>query len=346
MKKQIITIGLTPAWDRTIEIDGIDWNEHKIISSQRIVPAGKALNINKSLAWMGVKSTAAGLWGSHDFEQMKKTIAGADLCVCPKRANTQVRPYINIQMTKAVGRTRENITVVDTKNKRQIHLRDKSTLANQKSLKLLKQDLGKIISKDSLCVFAGAAPIETVELLELAKKKGSLVIVDTSGPALKKIVSKGGLFLIKPNVEELGELVGKKIRNEEKEIIFASKKLLTKSKLILVSRGEKGAMLLFRSEPRASATGTVVAISAKYTGKKYPVCNTVACGDYLLAGFLSVIARSKATRQSQPAELLCADALETAIKSATAKAFGINEDFSWLKVKNIMKIRLSSAYEI
>jgi fructose-1-phosphate kinase PfkB-like protein len=63
MKHTIITIGLSPAWDRTIEVAGIEWGEHKIVSSQKIIPAGKALNINRSLAQMGIKSIAAGLWG-------------------------------------------------------------------------------------------------------------------------------------------------------------------------------------------------------------------------------------------------------------------------------------------
>ncbi|HAL44478.1 MAG: hypothetical protein A2Y12_00815 [Planctomycetes bacterium GWF2_42_9] len=325
MRNKIISIGLAPAWDKTIELAGIDWNEHKIVSSQTITPAGKALNINKALAWLGEQSIAAGLWGSDDFAMMKKMLVGADLCVCPKRANTQIRPYINIKLTKVPGRTRENITVVDTVNKRQLHLRNKSNLANAKSMKILKGDLQKIIKKNSLAVFAGAMPNEVIELIESAKNKAGAVIVDSSGPTFKKIVSKGGLFLIKPNVDELGELLGKKIKNEEKEIIAAAKKLLTKVKMILVSRGDKGAMLISNE----------FIIFAKYTGKKYDVCNTVACGDYLLAGFLNVIAT-----ESQPIEQLCASALESAIKSATAKAFDINKKLTWSQAERKIKVEI------
>jgi fructose-1-phosphate kinase PfkB-like protein len=342
MKNKIISIGVAPAWDKTIELAGIDWNEHKTVSAQTITPAGKALNINKALSWMGVESTAAGLWGSDDFEEMKNYCR---VGFSPRGNSAK----INIKLTKVPGRTRENITVVDTVNKRQLHLRNKSDLANAKSMKMLKGDLQKILKKNSLAVFAGAMPNEAVELIELAKKKAGAVIVDSSGPTFKKIVSNGGLFLIKPNVEELGELLGRKIKNEEKEIIAASKKLLTKVKMILVSRGEEGAMLISNE----------FVISAKYTGKKQDVCNTVACGDYLLAGFLGVIAniplsfqstssrviaRSPneiwTTKQSQPTEQLFASALSSAIKSATAKAFGLNEKLSWKQTQRKIKVNL------
>lgn len=338
MKDEIITIGLSPCWDRTIEIAGINWGEHKIVSSQKITPAGKALNINKALAWMGIDSTAAGLWGKEDFPQMKNALTS--------HSRESGNPRINIRFTKVPGRTRENITIIDTANKRQMHLRSKSDLANAKSLKLLKQDLKKIIVKHSFCIFAGAMPDEAIPLVELAKKKAVAVVVDTSGPALKKIVSKGGLFLIKPNVEELSELVGKKVRNEEKEIIAASKKLLTKVKFILVSRGEKGAMLIFRHSSAEfipshcngvpekilnSRSDDIIVLSAKYAGKKYPVYNTVACGDYLLAGFIHRFCP-------------CIDntirALKDGVTAATAKAFGLNEKLPWKQVGQKLKVKV------
>lgn len=315
MEDKIITIGLSPAWDRTIEIHDIHWNQHKNILSQKISPAGKALNINKALAWLGEQSTAAGLWGDEDFQQMKKFCR---VGFSPRAKNAR----INIRLTKVPGQTRQNITIVDTKNKRQMHLRSKSTLANAHSLKLLKKELQKIIKKNSFAVFAGAMPNEAIELVEFAKKKAAAVIVDTSGPVLKKIVAKGGLLLIKPNIEELSELVGRKIKNEERDIISAAKKLLTKVKFILVSRGEKGAMLICDE----------YVLSAKYTGKKYPVYNTVACGDYLLAGFISCFCP----------RIDCAKrALEYGIKAATAKAFALNEKLSFRQVEQKLKISIS-----
>jgi fructose-1-phosphate kinase PfkB-like protein len=341
MGDEIITIGLSPCWDRTIEIADINWNQHKTTSSQKRAPAGKALNINKALAWMEIESTAAGLWGSEDFSQMKQALTCHSRSLCHSRESGN--PRINIRLTKVPGSTRENITIIDTANKRQMHLRSKSTLANGKTTKLLERDLQKIIIKHSICIFSGAMPDEAIELVEFAKKKAVSVIVDTSGPVLKRIVAKGGLFLIKPNIEELGELVGKKIKNEERAIISAAKKLLTKVKFILVSRGEKGAMLIFshssgefipehcKGVPQKILKAETIVLSAKYIGKKYDVYNTVGCGDYLLAGFISRFC---------PCIDNCIRALKDGVQAATAKAFGLNETLSWQQIQKKINIKI------
>jgi 1-phosphofructokinase family hexose kinase len=295
LQTKIITICLSPAWDRTIEIAGIEWGEHKIVSSQKTIPAGKALNISRALAEMKIKSVAAGLWGEDDWGEMKKTTA------CLKK-------FVQIKFTKASGATRENITVVDTAKKRNIHLRSKNILANAKSLSDLNRNLRTIITKDSLCVFAGALPDgkllkETLSLLETAKQKQAKVIVDSSGGEFKKIVSAGGLFMIKPNVEELSELIGRKIKNEKVALVNAAKKFLNKTEFVLVSRGEKGAILI----------GRELIISTEYCGKKYDVCNPVGCGDYLLAGFIAGLCKTGNLKI----------ALQTAVNNASTRAFGI-----------------------
>ncbi|MBN1392079.1 MAG: hypothetical protein JW947_04670 [Sedimentisphaerales bacterium] len=331
MGDEIITIGLNPAWDRIIEIDGINWNQHKIISSGKISPAGKAFNLNKVFAWLGEKNIAAGLWGNEDYNQM-----------C--RAASPLRKFIKFKFTKVPGRTRENITIVDTQNSRQIHLRSKSTLANNKSLKLLEKDLKKIIIKRSFPMFSGSMPENAALLVEYAKKKGSSVVIDTSGPALKKIVAKGGICILKLNLEELGELAGRKIKNETGAIISAAKKYLNKARFVLVSRGEKGAMVIFRKRtaefiPQLCKNAPkkvlnlnpddIIAISARCAGKKYPASNTVGCGDFLLAGFLHRFCP-------------CIDnvirALKDGVKVASAKAFGLDEKFSWPQVEKKLKV--------
>ncbi len=57
-EKKIITIGLCPSWDTVCRLDGINWGEHKQVTSTKSYPAGKAMNISRALAWMGKKNTA------------------------------------------------------------------------------------------------------------------------------------------------------------------------------------------------------------------------------------------------------------------------------------------------
>jgi 1-phosphofructokinase family hexose kinase len=294
LQTKIITIGLSPAWDKTIEVAGVEWGEHKIISSQKIIPAGKALNINRSLAQMKIPSIAAGLWGENDWDKMQQAV-------------TALKKFVRIKFIKAKGATRENITIVDAAKKRNIHLRSKNTLANAKSLSDLNRNLKTVITKDSICVFAGALSggkllKQTISLLETAKRRQAKIIVDSSGIEFKKIVSMGGLFMIKPNVEELGELVGRKIENQKDTLADAARKFLNKTEFVLVSRGEKGAMLI----------GKDLIISTEYCGKKFDVCNTVGCGDYLLAGFIAGLCKTGDLKI----------ALQTAVHNAAMRAFG------------------------
>ncbi|MBL7214897.1 MAG: hypothetical protein ISS71_04390 [Phycisphaerae bacterium] len=117
------------------------WGEHKKILAQALVPAGKALNISKALDWLKVHSTAAGLWGRIDCQQMLEVLA-ADY------------PYIRPSFTVAAGKTRTNLTVVDTRHRREMHLRAECRLAGHDSLRQLAADLNAMDST-GLAVFAG-----------------------------------------------------------------------------------------------------------------------------------------------------------------------------------------------
>ena len=142
---KIVTIGLSPAWDIRCRGRDLDWGRHAQIDDQVVRPAGKALNVSYALAWMGWESVAAGLWGRDDYGEMEKAVE-------------RLGGRIDVQMTAAEGRTRQNITVVDTLCHREMHLRLKSELASVRSIEQLNTDLGKLVHEGDICVFAGAMP--------------------------------------------------------------------------------------------------------------------------------------------------------------------------------------------
>ena len=170
-KSSIITVGLCPSWDTVCRFDGIDWGEHKTVSSADSRPAGKALNISRALAWMGEKNIAAGLWGQDDFQQMTK-------------AMRPLEKLVKVKMTAAEGETRRNVTIVDTPNKREMHLLNKSELASKKALRKLEAGLKTIVKKGSICVFAGMMPKDeligdVIRIIKSCKQSGAEIVVDT-----------------------------------------------------------------------------------------------------------------------------------------------------------------------
>jgi 1-phosphofructokinase len=306
---RIITVGLCPSWDTVCEFEGIDWGQHKTASSCVNRPAGKALNISRALAWMGQTNIAAGLWGRDDYGQMLKVMSALE-----KR--------VKVQLTAVDGGTRRNITVLDTVNAREMHLRNRSELASARALKKLHADLRAIVHKDSVCVFAGTMPEsellgDVIRIIESCRSRGAKIVLDTSGPALSEIVRTGAVWLINPNVEELSGLLGERVRDGPVSLSDAGRKLLDRVEVVLISRGRKGAIVVAEKD----------ACQSRCVGRGR-VLSTVGCGDYLLAGFL------KGLKDKSDA----ASALRTAMKVATAKAWGRTESETWPRVKRQTKV--------
>ncbi|MFB0554985.1 MAG: 1-phosphofructokinase family hexose kinase [Phycisphaerae bacterium] len=307
----LITVGLSPAWDILCYGEGLEWGLHREIETTTFQPAGKAMNISRALAWMGEKSIAAGLWGRDDYQQMLK-------------AMRSLGGLVKVKMTAVDGGTRRNITVVDTANDREMHLRNRSELASRKALRKLEADLRAIVHKGGVCVFAGVMPEDefvgdVVRIIKSCGERGAKIVVDTYGIALRRILQTGTAWLIKPNVEELRELLGEQVTDSPAGLVKAGRKLLDKVEIVVISRGQKG--------------GVVVTKKGAWQGRCIGcgrVLSTVGCGDYLLGGFLKGL-KDKSDAGS---------ALGTAIKVATAKAWGRTDKMSWLDVQNKIKVHV------
>ncbi len=306
---KIVTVGLCPSWDTVCRFDGIDWGDHKPASSAISRPAGKALNISRALAWMGAKSTAAGLWGRDDCEQMRK-------------AMRELRGLVKVKMTPVEGGTRRNVTVVDTAHEREMHLRLSCGLVSKKALRKLRADLEAIVKRNSICVFAGLMPGseflgEVVRIVRDCSGRGAKIAVDTYGEALRRIVDTGRVWLINPNVQELRELLGEQVVDRPASLVKAARRLLDKVEIVLISHGAKGAV--------------VVTAEGAWQGRclsRGRVLSTVGCGDFLLAGFLKGL-KDKSDASS---------ALGTAIKVGTARAWGWAERKSWSRARREIEV--------
>jgi 1-phosphofructokinase len=307
----IITIGLSPAWDITCRGRNIDWGLHQEIDEQTVRPAGKALNVSKALAWMGQRNIAAGLWGRSDYQEMLADVKN-------------MWPLIRIKLTAVDGNTRQNITVVDSARNKEMHLREENRLASTKSLKRLQADLEKIVHKDCICVFAGTMPdggllSDVIRIVEFCKSRRARIVLDTSGRPLKEIVNTGSVWLIKPNVEELRELLSEQIKDRPLSLAKAGRKLLDKVDVVLISRGARGSVVVTKDGAwQGRGIGTA------------KIFSTVGCGDFLLAGFLKAFNEGSGT----------GSALKTAIKVATARAWAWVEKKSWLDAQSSIKVQV------
>lgn len=280
------------------------WGRHMDIDEQIVRPAGKALNVSYALAWMGRPSVAAGLWGRDDHASLRRAVRAWG-------------GLIQTKMTAVSGRTRQNVTVVDTFARREMHLRVKSSLASRQGLRRLGDDLAKVVRAGDTCVFAGAMPRGElldggIDVVQRCRDLGARIVLDTYGPALKALVETGLTALLAPNVVELRELLGRETPDTPAGLADGAERLLDRTGAVLVSRGPRGAVLVTR---RGTWKGRLRMQSE--------AVSTVGCGDYLLAGFLAGQAGSGGP----------AAALATALKVATARAWAWTETRTWTQVK-------------
>lgn len=303
----IITVGICPSWDVVCTGDNIDWGCHPKVSQSRTV-AGKAFNVSRALGWMRRSNIAAGLWGEMDFSEMSAAVE-------------PVSDFVDVRFTKAVGRTRDNITVVDKGGNREMHLRTESKLASVESLAELEKDLRGMIDANSVCVFAGSMPAGklldgVISVIKAAKDCGAKIVIDTSGESLDRIVYLGGIEILKPNLDELSGLLGVNVEDRPEAIAWTAKTLLDRAKTIVVTRGEKGAVVVTKDKVLQGRCIT-----------KNKTVTTVGCGDYFLAGFLS----------GEDLE----DSLTRGLKAAAARAWSDQRD--WIEIESKVEVEIKQA---
>ena len=150
-------------------------------------------------------------------------------------------------------------------------------------------------------------------LIKIVKEAGIPVILDTSGKLLEMGI-EAAPTMIKPNIDEIRMLTGKKCDNIQ-DIIDAAKEIHAKGvEIVAVSLGADGSLAvgnegIFRAlVPRINAV------------------NTVGCGDSMIAGFALGLSR----RLSLPETMKLASAISAAAAMREETGFFVMEDMEKL----------------
>ncbi len=103
----------------------------------------------------------------------------------------------------------------------------------------------------------------------IAKQRGTKMILDTSGPALSAAVAEG-VYLIKPNLREMRELVDREPSNAD-EWESAAKTILRdgKSAMIALTIGHLGAVLMTRDRVLRAPPLAITPVSAVGAGDSF-----------------------------------------------------------------------------
>lgn len=257
----IYTLTLNPSIDYTVEIDGFESGHTNRSTNEYISFGGKGINVSAVLKNLGVKSTALGFIGGSTGDMFEKDIKDYGIDT----------DFIKIEN----GNTRINVKI---KGNEESEINATGPTVKKEEIENLTNKL-LAIKKGDYLVMAGSLPkgISTdfyKDVMHALKDKGIKIILDTYGEQLKNALPECP-FLIKPNIDELEQICGKKLNDMEEIKNYAKELQSCGAKNVMVSFGAKGAALFDEN----SETHFVKAHKGK-------LISAVGAGDSMIAGFI------------------------------------------------------------
>ncbi|MCP4248575.1 MAG: 1-phosphofructokinase family hexose kinase [bacterium] len=261
----VVTVTLNPAVDRVIEVPGLKLGGHLPGRQRSRTPAGKGVNVSRTLAQLGHSSIATGFVGRDRMAEYE-----ADL------PSPQVQP----QFLGIDGATRENVTLVDPEIHTETHIRDRGADVSEADVERVAKKVNLLARADRVMVLAGSLPPgmgvdQFVRLVNICRQASARIVLDVPGEVLAAVGDRP-LWAIKPNLEELSALLGRAITDDD-QIISAGRELSRRIGVVMVSRGSAGGYVFVRES----------ALIGQVDMGGQPVVSTVGCGDALLAGFIA-----------------------------------------------------------
>lgn len=262
-ERAIVTLSLNPAIDHTARVPNFTAGRVNRVEWEQADAGGKGVNVASFLADAGLAVVATGLLGGANIEPFTELFA---------------RKHIVDRCVRLAGRTRVNVKIVDP-------VLDQVTDINFPGLTPSAQELAQqTATLEELCaecdwfVLSGSVPAGVpsdiyAQLLRRLKARGKRVLLDASGAPLAAGVGAGP-DIIKPNIDELAELVGRPLSGQA-EVLAAAQSLVQDGVgLVAVSMGGDGALFV-------EGGGAVVALPPAVE-----VHSTVGAGDAMVAGIL------------------------------------------------------------
>jgi 1-phosphofructokinase family hexose kinase len=294
-----ITLTLNPAIDRTAEVDQLSPGKHLTVHTTNRSAGGKGINVARILAREKCSCVATGLLGKENASIFESTFA---------------REGIVDRCVRIDGCVRENFTLLDLATGQDTHFREAGPVCDAAELEQIDAVLKDVSRPGCVVSFCGSAPRglspEAVgETIGRARRPGVRVVADMEGALLAAAVKQSGLWMIAPNVNELAELAGHTLDDPGQQIA-AARSLIPKTTYVLLSRGSDGASLISADHAWHARATLPPSVS---------VCNTVGCGDVLLATFLAKLSPDHDNDPPMGDEQL-AGALKHAVAAATASA--------------------------
>jgi 6-phosphofructokinase 2 len=275
-RASIVTLTLSPALDIATHIDRLCADAKLRCALPDYAPGGGGINVARAIHRLGGGARALFPAGGASGQQLIELLDAEGVVSQP---------------LAIAARTRECLNVVEQASGQQYRFvlpGARLSVAEQQGLLAAVEALA---GPDYL-VISGSLPPDLADdflprLLQGAGQRGVRCILDSSGEALRQALEVGGIFLIKPNLNELSRLVGETISGPER-LASVAQGLVDRGSCehVLVSLGAQGALLVGQGLSERIAAPTVQRRS------------TVGAGDSMVAGVTLKLASGAGWREA------------------------------------------------
>ena len=266
----IVTITLNPCVDISSSIDALK-PEKKLRCAPLVYEAGGGgINVARAIKKLGGEALAIYLAGGNAGANLQSLLAAESL---------------NSMLIDTGVNTRVNVMMVDKATGLQYRFVTNGSPINEAYCEQCMQAVEKLSDVNYIVVSGSLQPGLPLDLFErlsaIAKEKQAKLIIDVPTDVIKTYTIKG-VYLLKPNLNELSMLAGRE-ELEGDDITNAARTIITKGicEVVVVSMGAAGALLITRD------------IAQRFIAPLVKVKTTVGAGDSMVAGIVLYLSKGK-----------------------------------------------------
>jgi 6-phosphofructokinase 2 len=236
--EDVLTITLNPAVDISTSVDRIEPVRKLRCRAEVRSAGGGGVNVARVVNRLGGNVTAIFTAGGVVGEQLKQLVASESV---PSHA------------LAVAGQTRESFTVVDETTKNEFRFVMPGPTLTEVEWRTCEEQVENLAKGRKYIVVSGSLPSGApadlhTRLAALAKRAGARFVVDASGLQLKAAL-EAGVYLAKPNLRELQEIVAEDLGDRSSQV-QACRRLIEsgKAQIVALTLGSAGALLVTRDE--------------------------------------------------------------------------------------------------
>ncbi|MGE0459780.1 MAG: 1-phosphofructokinase family hexose kinase [Vicinamibacterales bacterium] len=271
-ERAIVTATPNPSIDVGTAVDLVEPDRKLRCDEPTREPGGGGLNVTRAIARLGGASLAFWARGGTTGALLHELLDGEGVLHRP------------IPM---MGSVRESFAVLERASGRQFRFGTPGPTLAADALTAFIDELARLEPFPALVVGSGSLPPGVDErfyadLAEAVAAGGGRFILDTHGAPLRHALSTHCVHLIKPNLRELGALVGQELESDADIAEAARAMVLDRAcDIVLVSLGAAGALVVTRDGADRIVAPTV------------PVRSRIGAGDSTVAGVALALARGQ-----------------------------------------------------